>query len=589
MQHSNFMGRIAFLIALVSLGETGRGAERQMHSFQRVQLSDVYFSEGANAADVNRDGQADVVCGPYWYQGPAFEKRHEIYPPKPQPRDFYADNFFNWIYDFNRDGWNDVFVVGFPGTPAYVYENPGERGGHWPKHAVFDAVANESPHFIDVLGDERPELVCTFGGMYGFAAIDWERPFEKWKFHAVSDQSAPERFGHGLGVGDLSGDGRPDIVAATGWFEQPAAGAGEARWAFHQTPFTNAYGGAEMLVYDVDGDGDNDVITSLAAHDFGLAWYEQDRSGKEVVFRQQLIMGERPEQNRYGLVFTEPHSLALADIDGDGIKDLVTGKTYWSHHTKSPQWDAGAVVYWFRLERTPEGVNWTPHLADGEAGIGRQVIVRDVNGDQLPDIIVGGMKGTHVLLHARKAVTEAEWQQAQPKPVRPLQASLARGASAPLDEKSGRAPEVIEGEAITAKVTAGSTTVQGMSGFRRDRWSDGKQLFWSGAKPGERLEIELDVGAAAQCELQAVLTMARDYAVVQPYLDGEPLGKPLDLYNSPDVLTTGLLTLGRRQLSAGKHRFALEITGANSAATPAYLVGLDYVRLVPQTDKIRQK
>jgi hypothetical protein len=128
-----------------------------------------------------------------------------------------------------------------------------------------------------------------------------------------------------------------------------------------------------------------------------------------------------------------------------------------------------------------------------------------------------------------------------------------------------------------------------MSGFRRDRWSDGKQLFWSGAKPGERLEIELDVGAAAQCELQAVLTMARDYAVVQPYLDGEPLGKPLDLYNSPDVLTTGLLTLGRRQLSAGKHRFALEITGANSAATPAYLVGLDYVRLVPQTDKIRQK
>ena len=156
-----------------------------------------------------------------------------------------------------------------------------------------------------------------------------------------------------------------------------------------------------MFAYDVDGDGDNDVITSLAAHDFGLAWYEQVRDGGVTKFRQHLIMGDRPEQNRYGVVFSEPHSVKLADIDGDGLKDIITGKTYYSHHKQSPMWDAGAVVYWFRLRRTPAGVDWVPYKADGESGIGRQLVVHDLNNDGLPDLAAGGMKGAHVLLHRR--------------------------------------------------------------------------------------------------------------------------------------------------------------------------------------------
>src|SRR6185436_8686810 len=128
--------------------------------------------------------------------------------------------------------------------------------------------------------------------------------------------------------------------------------------------------------YDVDGDGDSDVITSLAAHDFGLAWHEQIKgTDGQIAFRQHLIMGDQPGQNRYGLVFSEPHSVNLADIDGDGLKDILTGKTYYSHHQQSPLWDAGAVVYWFRLVRTKDGIDWVPHRADGEAGIGRQLVV----------------------------------------------------------------------------------------------------------------------------------------------------------------------------------------------------------------------
>jgi hypothetical protein len=171
-----------------------------------------------------------------------------------------------------------------------------------------------------------------------------------------------------------------------------------------------------MYAYDVDGDGLNDVITSLAAHEFGLAWHRQVRKGDEIEFVPHVFMGSTPQENRYGLVFSELHSVNLADIDGDGLKDIVTGKTYWSHHTQSPMWDAGAVVYWFKLVRDQDGVDWIPFRAADETGIGRQVTVTEVNGDRLPDIVVGGMKGAHVLVHERVAVSAEEWEKAQPKP-----------------------------------------------------------------------------------------------------------------------------------------------------------------------------
>lgn len=560
-----------------------KAADLQLHSFDRRQLTNVYYSEGAAIGDINRDGHPDVVYGPHWYEGPTFEKRHEIYAAKPQPMNFYADNFFTWVYDFNGDGWPDLLVVGLPGTPAFVFENPaGKSDGHWAKHQVFEAVGNESPHFIDLLGDKRPVLVCTYKGAYGFVSPNREHPFEAWTFHAISDKAIKERSAHGLGVGDLNGDGRADVVIASGWFEQPATNAEGSSWRFHEVPFTNSYGGAEMYVYDVNGDGRNDVITSLAAHDFGLAWYEQDRAGNgEVVFRQHIVVGQRPEQNPYGVVFSELHSVALADIDGDGLKDIVTGKTYWSHHKASPQWDAGAVVYWFRLQRNKDGVDWVPYRIDPDAGVGRHIRIDDINGDKLPDIVVGGMKGSHVLTHRKVAVDEATWLAAQPKVIYPQLPVLRRGPGASINSTTGAVEGAMEAELLPIVGTpAGKTLVQDMTGFRPDRFSAGKQLFWTGAKTGDRLELEIGVPEAGEYDVQAVFGMARDYAVIQPLLDGQPLGGSLDLYNFPDVLTTGVQTLGQRQLAAGPHRLGIEIKGANPSATPGLMVGLDYVKLV---------
>ena len=552
-----------------------------LHSFDRQQLTEVYYSEGIAAGDLNRDGQTDIVYGPYWFAGPKFTEKHEIFAAKPQDRERYANHFFAWIYDFNGDGWNDVLTAGFPGTPAFVYENPQAAGFDkpWPKHQVLDSVANESPQFVNLVGDERPELVCTNAGFFGYATFDPTKPLETWEFHPVSEKIAPVPFGHGLGIGDVNGDGRQDILMKDGWFEQPEKLGG--RWPLHAARFAAA-GGAEMYAYDVDGDGDSDVITSLAAHDFGLAWHEQIKdAGGQIAFRQHVIMGDQPAQNRYGLVFSEPHSVNLADIDGDGLKDIVTGKTYYSHHKQSPLWDAGAVVYWFRLVRTKEGVDWVPYKADDEAGIGRQLVVHDINRDGLPDLAAGGMKGAHVLLHRREVVDEPRWRAAQPK----LQVSAVkeplRGAAAKFD--GGRASGVLEGESLTVlKATAGKTGTQEMANFKAGQWSGGEQLFWSGAKPGEKLELELTADKAGKYDLLAAFTLARDYAIVQLALDGENLGEPLDLYSYPDVLASGEVALGQRQLTAGKHTLSVTIAGANAAAVKSYMLGLDYVRLLPR-------
>ena len=401
------------------------------HTFRKTQLSDKFWCEGATFGDFNRDGKADIVAGPWWYEGPDFQKKHEIYPAtrtfklkKPdgteeQIEGFegalgvenkYSDNFFAYARDFNKDGWEDILVIGFPGESSAWYQNPQKGEGAWKKHVVLDVTENESPTFADLTGDGKPEIVCASKGSYGYAAPDWDDAAKAWKFHPITPNKNYQRFTHGMGMGDVNGDGRNDLLEKDGWWEQPQSLENDPAWKFHAFDFTpKSHGGAQMYAYDINGDGLNDVITSIAAHGFGLVWYEQVREGGEISFKQQVILN--PEQkrspNRHGVSFSELHAIDLIDMNGDGLKDIVTGKRFWSHgRTGDPDRNSSAVLYWFQLVRNADKtVDFLPHLIDDASGVGTQVVAGFASNKTYPDIVVANKRGAFFFKHETKVVS----------------------------------------------------------------------------------------------------------------------------------------------------------------------------------------
>ncbi|HVR74896.1 MAG TPA: VCBS repeat-containing protein [Planctomycetota bacterium] len=411
--------------------------ERDLRTFRKITLHDQFWSEGATFGDLNRDGKNDIVAGPWWWEGPDFKTRHEIYPADKSfelklgpltavkvpgfhgvlgKENHYSDNFFAFIRDFNADEWPDILVVGFPGKDTSWYENPRGADRHWVRHQVFPQTDNESPAFADLTGDGKPELVCAAKGAYGYASPDPSDPTRPWVWHPISPNNRYGAFTHGMGLGDVNGDKRLDLLEKNGWFEQPASLQGDPLWTHHPVSF--GPGGAQMYAYDVNGDGLNDIITSLAAHGYGLAWFEQTREGGEIKFREHRIMGKEPAESRYGVRFSEPHAIDLVDMDGDGLLDIITGKRFWSHgRMGDPDRSSAAVLYWFKLARGADGaVDYIPFMIDDDSGVGTQVVAGDINGDGRPDVVVGNKKGAFVLLQEMRKVPLDEWEKAQPRP-----------------------------------------------------------------------------------------------------------------------------------------------------------------------------
>jgi hypothetical protein len=342
---------------------------------------DNFRSEACGVADFNGDGKPDIFAGENLYLAPGFKpvKVRAIGGTVDENGKGYRNDFANLTLDVDGDGKPDLISVDWFSKSSTWFKNTGV-GGEWPMTVIEQNGNFEAAELADVLGKGKENCVLP-----AVKRTVWYELVGKGKFdvHVVSEK--PMNFGGG--VGDLNGDGRPDIIRPDAWFEAPADPR-NGQWIEHPLVLGSKDGAksehtAQILVFDVNGDDRNDIICS-SAHRYGIFWYEQVREGGEIKFKQHLIDD----------TWTQAHSLALGDLDGDGVPELVAGKRFMAHNGKDPEEDAPLGVYYYKLQRKPEA-KWAKHVITYNQGIGSgmNICLEDMDGDGDLDVVVTGKWG----------------------------------------------------------------------------------------------------------------------------------------------------------------------------------------------------
>jgi FG-GAP-like repeat len=352
--------------------------------FRKVFLADERY-ESAGVFDVNGDGIPDIVSGAFWYEGPDFKKRHKIGGVK--AHDDYYDDFSTIPLDINGDGRVDFITGGWWGNTLRWRENTGEAGKDWPEHVIAETGNIETTRAWDVDGDGELEIVPNTPNhplvVYKLLRDAHGKGTGKFAANKLNfNGRANDKQGHGLGFGDIAGNGRGDFVFRAGWLEAPKDRyTGE--WIWHPEFDLGWDASVPVLVVDLNGDGKNELIVGQG-HNYGLTWLEHAGSGE---WKRHPI---DPLSSQY-------HDLHWVDIDGDGQSELITGKRFRAH----PEGDAGdGDPYGFYMFKWM-GDAFVKHVIDfgplgAGKGIGIHAAIADLNGDGRLDIVAPGKDGLAV-------------------------------------------------------------------------------------------------------------------------------------------------------------------------------------------------
>ncbi|MCL5064056.1 MAG: VCBS repeat-containing protein [Firmicutes bacterium] len=350
----------------------------------RKRLIDQVSYEACSVFDVNNDGILDLMCGEYWYEGPDFTRRHRVADVTPVNE--YFDDFSNFPLDVDGDGWLDVITGGWWGETLRWRQNPGLSNRDWRVFDIDHCGNIETIRFYDIDGCGIPEVfpntpngpTCCYK-LVTDASGRGTGAFQKILLNA-------EPSGHGLGFGDISGNGRTDVILNHGWLEHPGQNAWSKPWVLHPE-FSLGQASVPILAYDVNHDGRTDLIVGQA-HDYGLSWIEQgnDADGQ----RNWIWHSIDPSGSQF-------HDLQLVDLDNDGQLELVTGKRYRAHNDGDPGADDPIGIYYYKMF----GGTFEKHVIDygsaGEAsGTGIYFWVQDVTGNGYPDLVAPGKDGLYL-------------------------------------------------------------------------------------------------------------------------------------------------------------------------------------------------
>lgn len=356
------------------------GSDSTMDIKFKKRLIDQVPYEACSVFDVNRDGYLDIVSGEYWYEGPKFMEKHKIC--NVLPIDEYYDDFSDYPIDVDGDGYLDIVTGAWWGETLRWRRNPGPRGGEWDVIDIDHCGSIETIRFFDIDGCGMPEVFPNTPGapqvFYKLVCDENGKGLGHFTKHIIGSSMS----GHGLGFGDINGDGRTDIILAGGWLEQPKDPY-QTPWEFH-SEFILGSASVPILTYDVTGNGQMDLIVGQA-HNYGLDWWEQRR----------LPNGERAwVKHEIDATCSQYHDLWLADLDQDGDVELVTGKRYRAHNGRDPGAQDPLGVYYFKIKRG----QFEKHIIDyGPAGIasgcGIYFWIEDITGNGYPDIVAPGKDG----------------------------------------------------------------------------------------------------------------------------------------------------------------------------------------------------